>query len=300
MTTAGGRYYDRRDGLWKTERVFAGAFLHWLYNTRAGGLVCTAITASPWPSRLYGRAHRGAWSRRKVRRFVEALGVDTSEALKPLDAFPSFADFFVREIDLRQRPVHPEPDVCIAPADGKVLAFARVEAGTRFAIKRSWFDLAGLLRDAALTRTFAGGAMVVSRLCLADYHHFHFPVAGLASAARPIPGSYHAGGPYALRTLVPFFTENHRMLTTLASDRFGLVGMVEIGALTVGSIRQTYRPETRVARGERKGRFELGGSTVVLLFEPGAIALDADLVSLTAEGTESYVRMGESIGRGLR
>jgi phosphatidylserine decarboxylase len=72
---------------------------------------------------------------------------------------------------------------------------------------------------------------------------------------------------------------------------------VEVGALTVGSIRQRFAPGVRVAKGDPKGFFELGGSTMVLLFRPGAIELDLELCALTAREVECYVRMGRPLGR---
>jgi phosphatidylserine decarboxylase len=52
-----------------------------------------------------------------------------------------------------------------------------------------------------------------------------------------------------------------------------------------------------VRRGTRKGYFELGGSVVLLLFAPGAVRFDADLVENSASGIETYVPMGASLGR---
>lgn len=87
------------------------------------------------------------------------------------------------------------------------------------------------------------------------------------------------------------------MLTLFASDHFGQIAMVEIGAFTVGSIQQRFNTGVRVAKGARKGFFELGGSTVVLLFQRGAIRLDEDLCARTEENIETFVRFGESIGK---
>ena len=42
--------------------------------------------------------------------------------------------------------------------------------------------------------------------------------------------------------------------------------------------------------------FEFGGSTVVLLTEPGKVQTDEDLVRNSATGAESLVKMGEKIG----
>ena len=76
--------------------------------------------------------------------------------------------------------------------------------------------------------------------------------------------------------------------------------MLEVGAFTVGSIQQRFRPGVRVRKGDHKGVFELGGSVVVLLFEQGAIQLDQDLRDNTRSGLETFVRLGESIGRAAR
>lgn len=288
-------YYDRGSRTLRRERVYAAAFLHWLYNSRSGGVLDGLLTAC-WLSRLYGWANRSSWSRRRIRPFVERMGIEMDGSVKQLDEFRSFGEFFTRDIDLARRPICGEAYRCVSPADGKVLAYPRVEAGSRFRIKRSSFELAGLLQDEGLAAMFAGGSMLVSRLALADYHHFHFPDSGTPAAPVSVAGRLHAGGPYALRRLVPFFTENQRMLTRFDSDHFGPMAIVEIGALTVGSIRQRYRPGVRVAKGEEKGLFELGGSSVVLLFRQGAIDFDEDLVDMTAREIESHVRMGESVG----
>ena len=139
--------------------------------------------------------------------------------------------------------------------------------------------------------------MIISRLCLTDYHHVHFPDSGIPRASVPIRGKVYAGGPYSLERLVPFYTENYRMVTLFDSDHFDQMAMVEVGAFTVGSIRQRYLPGIHVRKGARKGFFELGGSTVVLLFQRGVIELDEDLVRNSRNEVETYVRLGDSLGR---
>jgi phosphatidylserine decarboxylase len=228
------------------------------------------------------------------------MGIDMGESTRSLDEFESFADFFTREIDVGRRPVCSDPLACIAPVDGKVLAFQTVDPETTFPIKRSLFSLSGLLRDPDLTTRFAHGSMVICRLGLADYHHIHFPDSGRPGRAVTIPGRLEAGGPYSLRSLVPFYAENHRMLTPFEADHFGNMVLVEIGALTVGSIRQAFRAGVPVARGAHKGCFELGGSTVVLLFGRGCIELDATLLARTAGGIETRLPMGSPVGRATR
>ena len=293
----GIEFIDRATGARVVERVHADGFLRWAYNTESGSLALRLLFRRKWFSRAYGWWHDQRWSASKIARFVEAHDVRIDEALGDLEDFRTFNEFFTREIDLSKRPLDPDPNACLAPVDGRVLAYAEVHAGQTFQIKRGVFNLNSLLADDGLAERCSGGSMIVSRVHLSDYHHFHFPDSGTPAAPRSIPGVYDAVSPYAQHRLVPFYAENHRMVTPFGSDHFGPMVMVEVGAMTVGSIRQCFTARAPVARGDRKGFFELGGSTVVLLFEPGAMDLAQDLLDNTDAGLETYVRMGDSLGR---
>lgn len=293
-------YYDRKSGGLRTERVYASAFLAWLYNTQLGRFANDLLFRQKFVSHLYGWFHKQRWSKQKIRPFVEKLNIDMDESVRSIEEFTSFNDFFTRKIDLSKRPFHKEPCVCISPTDSRVLAYPIVEANRTYRIKRSTFNLHQFLSDDGLVEKFTGGSMVINRLYLSDYHHFHFPDSGTPGKARAIQGKYYAVSPYALRTLIPFYTENHRMLTLFDSDHFGQIAMVEIGSFTVGSIQQRYQPGVHVVKGARKGFFELGASTVVLLFQKGMIELDEDLCRNTTNEIETYVRLGDSIGRRMK
>ncbi|MCK4644848.1 MAG: phosphatidylserine decarboxylase [Candidatus Aminicenantes bacterium] len=290
------KYFDRKEGKLRTERVYASGFLYWSYNTRTGQWARDLIFRRKIISSLYGWLHNLRWSRRKIKSFVQKVDVNLDELERPLEDFSSFNEFFTREIDLSKRPVIFDPHICIAPVDGKVLVYPAVKPNITFRIKRSTFNLRRFLGNDGLSEQFAGGSMVISRLSLADYHHIHFPDSGVPRQAISIPGNYNAGGPYSLHTLLPFYTENHRMMTLFDSNHFGQMMIVEIGALTVGSIQQRFLPDARVTRGAKKGYFELGGSTVVLLFQKGMIELDEDLQINTQKDIETSVRFGDSIG----
>jgi phosphatidylserine decarboxylase len=290
-------YYDRQVRCVLGEPVYAGPFLFWSHNTLAGRVLTWLVLRQPLVSRCYGWWNRQRWSRRRIEPFAAAMGVRTGEMLRSPSDFGSFNDFFVRRIDMRCRPVARDPDICAAPADGKALAYPSVRRHQVFHIKGAAFSLDGFLRDSELAERYADGSMLIVRLHLADYHHFHFPVAAIAGASLPIEGKLHAVGPYAVRRPAVFYRENRRLITQLKTLRFGTVAMVEIGAFTVGSIRQCYSPGRAAAKGDHKGYFELGGSTVVLLFERGAIRLDEDLCENTHRQMETMVRVGEPVGR---
>ena len=227
------------------------------------------------------------------------MGIDMSECARgPVDSFSSFAEFFTRRIDLARRPLAADERACLSPVDGKVLRPRGPGARGVVPVKGTTLSLVGLLGDARsrphlrgrIARRVPPGPRRLPPRAL--------PRRGHAGPGRLVPGRYHAGGPYARGWLVPVFAENVRVLTAFDSDHFGRMQIVEVGALTVGSIRQSYRPGARVERGAHKGWFELGGSTVVLLFPPGAIALDPDLVESSARGAGDARAHGGAAGTG--
>ena len=66
--------------------------------------------------------------------------------------------------------------------------------------------------------------------------------------------------------------------------------------MLVGKI-DNYHPEADVRRGQEKGRFLYGGSTIILLLEPGTVAVTEKFFEATWAGEEMEVKMGEAIGR---
>ncbi len=289
-------YFDRRTGAIRREKIFAAAFLAWSYNNPLGMLVTRFILSHPFCSALYGWYHRSKISRKKIEPFIKRMEIDRQEFTASTQSFRSFAEFFIREIDLRKRPLDPDTASCVSPVDARVLAIPQISADQTFQVKRHRFNLRTFLKDDSLARQFDGGSALIFRLRLADYHHFHFPVSGKPKKTRIINGTLYAGGPYSIRYLVPFYSENLRHLTRLESDCFGNVLIVEVGAFTVGSIRQSFTPGVPVAKGDRKGHFELGGSTVVLLFQKDRIRFDNDILLNSSRKLETAVRMGERVG----
>ncbi len=287
-------YIDRRSGELVHEEVYASGFLYWACNALPGRWLTRLLLSRLWPSRIYGWWQRLPRSRKSIAPFIRRMQIDMGEALRPAENFRSFADFFVREIDLAHRPFPERSDACITPVDGKILVYPEVGEES-FRIKSHMFTLRDFLRDEAAWAQFRGGGMAVVRLGLADYHHVHFPCAGVPSAPRVLKGRCYIGGPYAVKSWMPFYRENVRTFTPFASEAFGPMLIAEIGSFAVASIRQKFVPGMRVPTGARKGNFEIGGSTVVLLFRPGAVRFDEDLVQRSAEGMETRVLMGEQI-----
>ncbi len=285
-------YRDRTSGRVEPERVFGEDALRLLYGESTRGRLLRAIARRPLVSWLYGLRQRSPRTRGRVEGFARDLGIDTREAEKPLPEYRSLDDFFARRLKAGARPVDSEAAHLVSPVDARTLVFPHLD-GTTLPVKGARVPLERLLGDASLAARYAGGSAAVLRLAPADYHRFHFPDAGRAGPFREIPGPLDSVHPIALEAGAPSFL-NKRHVTEIESRGFGRLLMIEVGALCVGTIVQTYTPGN-VERGAEKGTFRFGGSTVVLVAEKDALSFDEDLVKTTGEGMETLVRMGTRV-----
>lgn len=273
----------------------AGGVLRFLYTTAIGRIILKLLCAR-WISRLAGAFLNTRASKAFIKPFVCSAGIDLADYVS--DGFSCFNDCFTRKIKDGLRPVETAPGALISPCDGLVSAYRIGEdpAATVFPAKQSSYSAATLLGSAEDGARFAGGTALVFRLCVEHYHRYIFFDSGIKHPGRFIPGRLHTVRPIAL-TACPVFCENCREVTFIDTDNFGRAAQIEVGAMLVGRIFNHGGDETRrVERGEEKGMFLYGGSTVVLLLERGAAQVDDELFDATVRGLETPVRMGEQIG----
>ena len=290
------RYFDRYARELKTERVYGEAWLRFAYENPVGRFFVWLLARRALFSRWYGWKMNKRVSANQILPFIVEYGVDVDEFAKSPFHYKTFNEFFYRALKPAARPIAPGAEVAVFPADGRHLAFQNVDTVDGFYVKGAKFTLAELFDDRDLAKAFAGGAMLISRLCPVDYHRFHFPVGGLPDEARLIKGALFSVSPVALRRRLKYLVENKRMVTTIASPEFGRVAMVEVGATNVGSIRQTHVPGRGAVKGEEKGLFAFGGSCVITVFQHGRIRFDADLLEQSVRHIELYARMGDRLG----
>ncbi len=286
---------NRRTGALEEEVVLGERFLRAVYERPFASWLRRALLVRPVFSKLYGVYQQSHWSQPSIERAVRTLSLDLSDFVVPSGGFRSFNDFFTRRLRPGARPLDPDPASLLSPADARLLAFPVQPQGV-FPVKGHSVSLERLLASKQDALAFIGGWLLVFRLCPSDYHRFHFPCAGTSSAARLLEGPLESVNPLALATGRPILDTNQRALSFLSSARFGRLAYLEVGALCVGSIVQTYSPGA-VSAGDEKGYFQFGGSTVVVALEPGRVTLDDDLLSSSCQGVETLVRMGERIGR---
>jgi phosphatidylserine decarboxylase len=245
-------------------------------------------------SALVGAWMKSRWSRGLIGRFVRTYGIDLREARD--DNFRSFDEFFRRPLAKGARPFPQAMDGVGFPVDGRHLAFPNIREGDVFFAKGSAIDLKTLLQSEELGRNFEGGALVISRLSPVDYHRFHFPYDGIPSDTRSIDGYLYSVHPLVLRRKFDIFFQNKRFLTLLHHPNCGQIALVEVGATGVGSVRQTFRPHLPVRKGDEKGYFHFGGSTVITLFRRNCVRLCEDLVYQSRLGYETLAPCGDTMG----
>lgn len=268
-----------------------GRALHILYETAAGRVLLRLLSAR-WVSRVCGAFLDSRLSVPMIKGFAERSGICMEDYLD--SSFSSFNEFFTRRIRPELRPITTEPELLPSPCDGRLSAY-RIRDGFVLPIKQSRYSIADLLRDGELADRYRGGICLVFRLCVDNYHRYHYIDAGRQSGNVFIRGRLHTVRPIALRS-VPVFTENCREYTVMETEHFGTVTEVEVGAMLVGKIKNRMESGS-FSRGEEKGMFLYGGSTVIVLLEDGRVELDGRFFDATVAGTETPVLLGQPLGR---
>ena len=291
------RYFNRHTGNFQTEQVYGEGFLRWSYGNPLGAISLAAFVKRPFFSKWYGRRMDKPESAARVRPFIAQYGLDPEDFAQAPESYQSFNEFFYRKLKPTARPIDADESSVVFPADGRHLGFQRASDIAGVFVKGQKFDLAALLGDSELAARYADGSLILSRLCPVDYHRFHFPIAGTPGETRLIEGPLFSVNPIALRQRLAYLWTNKRAITELQTERFGTVLCLEIGATCVGTIEQTFTPGKPVAKGEEKGYFAFGGSSTLILFEPGVVQLEADLLENSAQQIELYARIGSRMGR---
>lgn len=264
--------------------------LRFLYETKLGGVVLSIFVRKP-VSDFVGWFMQRRISALWIKKFLKNSHIDMRQYENR--KFKSFNDFFTRQIRPECRPVDLEPTHFISPCDCKLTVFPINEDST-FAIKGGRYTPEQLLRNKELAQAYAGGTLLVFRLTVDDYHRYCYPDSGVKEENVHIHGIYHTVNPIAFRKHA-VFRENTREYTVLHSDNFGDLVIMEVGATLVGRISNLHGAR-RVSRGEEKGHFDFGGSTIVVLVKPNVLRVDQDILRNNAAGCETVIKYGERIG----
>ena len=281
--TRNGKLIECSDG---QERV-----LKILYGNVFGRMLLKPLTA-PWISRLAGAFLSTKASCVLIRPFIRNNHIDMTQ-FEPVK-YKSYNEFFSRKIKPEMRPIDQNSQHLISPCDSK-LTVMRITKDCRFRLKQTVYTVEALLKNKQLASEYEGGYAMIFRLTVDDYHRYGYIADGKKEKNVKIPGVLHTVNPIA-NDYYPIYKENSREYTILHTKEFGDLIVMEVGALLVGKI-VNHHEETTVKRGQEKGYFQFGGSTVVVLVKAGVIQLDSDILENSRQGIETVVKFGEKIGK---
>lgn len=264
-------------------------FLGFLYRGLPGRLLLRLLR-SRWVSRLVGAYMDSRFSRTRVKKALKN-GMDMEGVEETF--FPSYNALFTRKRKEGTFPFSQEAGDFCSPADSRLTVYPLKE-GTVFPVKLSPYTAAELLGSEEEGERFREGYAFVFRLCPEDYHRYAFFDGGRLISSRYLKGTFHTVNPVALAKL-PVFHRNCRNVSILETEHFGRCAYVEVGAMMVGRI--VNHGQKTFARGEEKGYFAFGGSTVVVLAGKDVLTPCEDIVKNSNQGIETYVRAGEAVGR---
>ncbi|KAI0549865.1 phosphatidylserine decarboxylase-domain-containing protein [Xylaria curta] len=247
-----------------------------------------------------GKKYDDPASKSQIEPFIAFHQLDMSEVLRPVEEFKNFNEFFYRALKPTARPCSApdNPHIIVSPADCRSVVFNSVDAATKIWIKGREFSIKRLLGDAYPEDAprYENGSLGIFRLAPQDYHRFHIPVDGILRKPKLIEGEYYTVNPMAIRSALDVYGENVRVICPIDSEQHGRVMVICVGAMMVGSTVITRQEGEHVKRAEELGYFKFGGSTIVVLFEPGKMVYDEDLVDNSNSALETLIRAGMSVG----
>lgn len=282
------KIYVRQDKSFIEDSQYGGSYLEKLYNTWYGRVLSKFILLPVFSSMATAKDRRRS-STKKIAPFVERYGINMSDFEDR--EYNSFSDFFTRSIKPGKRPVDTDVNAVIAPADSKVLCYD-IDDDLKFTVKGSIYTPDEITGNCTDISSYAGGKALVFRLSMDDYHHYCFIDSGRVLSSNEIKGKLHTVS--SISSKYKIYKENHRIVNVLDTDHFGKVIYIEVGALLVGRIKNNGVKQFE--KGQEKGYFEQGGSTIVLFFEKDRIKVDSDILEMSGNGIETKVKMGERIG----
>lgn len=266
-----------------------GVVLRFLYNTILGRILLLFITKATF-SKIATKFLDSNISRILIKPFVKKYKIDTELYIDK--KYKSFNDFFKRIKKEEYINIDTNPDSFISPCDCKLSVYKASE--NTFKIKGVSYDLELLLKSKFLAQDYKDGYVVVCRLTPDNYHRYCYIDNGYHDANKKIKGNLNTVRPIAT-TKKDVFITNARSYTVLDTSNFGQVIQIEVGALMVGKIKNNYTNHS-FKKGEEKGFFEYGGSTIILLVKNDKVKIDNYLLNNTKNGYETIVSIGDKIG----
>ncbi len=270
-------YYDLKTDTYLKEKD--SKTLKFLYNSLLGRCILKVLTTK-LVANMYAKYMNSSLSKHKIKKFIKQNNIQMNEYEEK--EFKSFNDFFIRNIKTNKRKIE---DGLIAVCDSKLSVY-KITNDSKLYIKNSVYDVKELIQEKHNYKY-----ALVFRLSVDDYHHYIFPDDGEVIKKKTINGILHTVQPIAFKKY-KVFHENQREVTFLKCKNLGNVCYIEVGAMFVGKIVNENKKEFK--KGEEKGHFEFGGSTVILLLEKD-LNINSKIIENSKNDIETIVKLGNKL-----
>ena len=274
----------------KIEEIKSTKTLSFFYNTLLGRILLKICTMK-FISDIAGIYMNSRLSKYKIKKFIKDNKIKITDYEKT--NYNSFNEFFTRKIISIKRPINMTKTAFISPCDSKLSVYT-ISNDLTLNIKNSYYTIDTII-DKKILKEYKEGYALVFRLSPTDYHRYCYRDSGYQEKNNKIKGILHTVQPIALKRY-NFYKTNTREWTILHTNNFNEVVHIEIGAMTIGKIKNEHENYI-FKKGEEKGYFEFGGSTIVLLVKKGIITIDEDILENSKNNIETYVKYGEKIGK---
>lgn len=270
-------------------------FLRFFYHTILGRMLLKLLV-NPCVSKIAGWFMDSRVSSVMIPFFRRKHGISMRDVIVPEGGFPSFNAFFCRKKKaITWQELREEHALLTSPCDA-FLTCITIQKDQIFDVKHTRFSLTDLLRDKTLAHEFEGGTALIFRLTPSHYHRYAYAADGEIKSWRRLSGVLHSVRPICTRE-VPVYCQNAREYQVVDTERFGRIVQMEVGALLIGRITNERPKERRSVRGLEKGRFEFGGSTIILLLQKDQVRLREEILNAGRDGGEVSVQYGEILNQ---
>lgn len=285
--------YDRVRRRTYEEPQYGASLLRFLYNTLIGR-VLLRLVIQPWFSTILKRWYVRPSTIKTVNKYITDYGIKKSDYQD--SDWRTFNDFFGRALTKQAKEKLLESvqgaDDVVSVAEGKLRAY-QVTSDALLDVKQRQYRLSDIIGDEELAQEFTGGTALVYRLSMHNYHRYWYPDDGRVVFQKDYPGVLHTISSVSVK--YPVYSINKRSVTLLETAHFGRILMIEVGAMIAGTITNTKKQTAK--RGGEKGRFEIGGSTIIVVYANGIMQVDNDIRLQNEKGREVMVTIGSIIGK---
>jgi len=295
-------FYNRLTRSIEIEKVYGDKLVEWLYQSNSGKTLSQLICKPPL-SKLYGAIQNTSWSKNKIAPFIKNFNIPMDEYIAESSdtKFPysSFNQFFIRKFKEGKRSFVQGPEEMAAFSEARYFGYESIADNESIPVKSVYLKPKELINNKLWEETFCDGPLLLARLCPVDYHRFHYPDDGIVLDDYRVEGLLHSVNPLALKAKQDILITNERHVTILETKNFGKLAYIEVGAICVGKIVQSKNlvKGNTFKRGDEKGYFLFGGSTVIVIGEKGKWKPSLDILEYTQKGIETYLQLGMSVAK---